>query len=242
MENLNTIKQKNVESKQTTQDKYEVLKGFAHKVEANYARYERMTAPIVQEAVEKGIVIVYAEDEERVLFLGAKMQEVASTMLNSCEQVIKLDFDGTALDDSEEEYSAQLRCYRYSFGWSWLFKLENVQYEIFNDRTDGVNFCQGIVFYLEDLADKKIIDVNCKNEYGFVDDKNNFRRETVKFIKNRTNNREVELALDCQTKCPFVVAGNKIFVLDWIDILGLAIKAGLFDEKNTQEGETNDKK
>lgn len=236
MENLNIIKQTNEESKQTTQGKYEVLKGFAHKIEATINRAGKITPAILREAKENGIVIVHATSEDFIEFEGAITHKVESTMFNNCTQSIKLDYDGTPLDSSENGFSKILNCFRFQFGWSWYFKFadSNFDYEIFNVESNGVAWCQGVCFYLKDL-EIKTFNYNEKNSFGSVEvEKDKFYPRSylgkINLTDTKTKKESIILiALSDATYCPILQCGDNLFVLPWEDILALACKSGFIE-------------
>lgn len=243
MKEFNLIKAVSENRNEITKEQLEFLKGFAHRIENNLSRYGRITGSVIVEAKMKGIVIVHAEDDELIHFHGAVNQQVASTMLNTCEQEIKLDRDGIALDSSEESYSAIVKCYRYSFDWSYLFKItDNIEYIPFRHITkDGVKWCQGIVFYIDELYQRFTVEVDDKTSFGSVVNRSDIEREKILVIENKRNNRNIEFALESEYKSPLVIYNGKTYKLPWLDILGLAMKSSLFAESelNVEEVKKN---
>lgn len=240
MKEFNLIKAVSENRKEITKEQLELLQGFAHRVENNLSRYGRITGSVVIEAKQKGIVIIHAEDDETINFHGAVNQQVASTMLNTCEQEIKLDRDGTALDSSEENYSAIVKCFRYAFDYAWLFKIgDNIEYIPFKHITnDGVKWCQGIIFYIDELYQRFTVEVDDKTSFGTVVNRSDIEREKILVIENKRNNRNIEFALESEYKSPLVIYNGKTYKLPWLDILGLAMKSDLFFEEEKKNGES----
>ena len=230
-----TQKEINPDSKfQDSDNKYDFLKKFAQRVENVLNRFNDITPEIQQLAHGKNIVIVHALNEDYIHLRGAIVHDVMSTMLTSSEQSIKLDYDGTPLDPSETSYSRILRCFRYSFDWPWLFKIDDIDFEIFNHKCNDVNYCQGIVFYLEDL-EEKFIDANNKTRFGYLDyDKTkNYPRRTIGSvnIKNEKTHEQSEmlLTLSKTNLCPILEYKDGLFILPWEDIIALAMQSGIAD-------------
>ncbi len=240
MKEFNLLKAISEQRNETTQEQLKFLNAFAKRIENNIARYGRITGSVVVEAKQKGIVIIHAEDDETINFHGAVNQQVTSTMLNNCEQQIKLDADGTALDFSENNYSAIVKCFRYSFDWAWLFKIgDNIEYIPFRHITsDGVKWCQGIVFYIDELYQRFTVEVDDKTSFGSVVNRSDIEREKILVIENKRNNRNIEFALESEYKSPLVIYNGKTYKLPWLDILGLAMKSDLFADEEKQDGKS----
>lgn len=233
MKEFNLIKAISENRNETTQEQLKFLNTFARRIENNLSRYGRITASVEIEAKKQGIVIIHAEDDETINFHGAVHQQVASTMFMTCEQEIKLDRDGTALDISENNYSAIVKCFRYAFDWAWTFKIgDNIEYIPFGHITnDGVKWCQGIVFYLDSLFQRFTVEVDDSTSFGSISKGTSIDREKVLIIGNKQDNSTIEFALDSEYQTPLVIYKDKTFKLPWLDILALAMKANLFCEE-----------
>ena len=233
MKEFNLIKAISEQRNETTQEQLKFLNAFAKRIENNLSRYGKITASVEIEAKKQGIVIIHAEDDETINFHGAVHQQVASTMFMTCEQEIKLDRDGTALDISENNYSAIVKCFRYAFDWAWSFKIgDNIEYIPFGHITsDGVRWCQGIVFYLDSLFQRFTVEVDDSTSFGSISKGTSIDREKVLIIGNKQDNSTIEFALENEYKTPLVIYKNKTFKLPWLDILALAMKADLFCEE-----------
>lgn len=127
----------------------QTLKDFAKVLTLELKALDALTNSSNKKAAEQGIVIVRAV-KDKIIFSGAVEQELQLPEFNT---KFKLDFDGTVLDDSEEDFAEELICNRYEFNWACYFKLTNIKYEIFNDygHENKEKWCQGICFYVEDL-------------------------------------------------------------------------------------------
>lgn len=127
----------------------QTLKDFAKRLTLELKALDTIHNNSNNKAKELGIVIVRAVND-KIIFSGAVEQELQLPEFNT---KFKLDFDGTVLDDSEEDFAEELICHRYEFHWACYFKLTNIKYEIFNDygHENKEKWCQGICFYVEDL-------------------------------------------------------------------------------------------
>lgn len=222
------------DNQETTLDKYEFLKEFAKEVEESLNEFNELTPKITEKACKHNIVIVNASDEDYITMSGIVTFSIPSMMFTQSEQSIKLDFDGTPLDISEKRYSKFLRCFRYCFGWSWLFKIDEIDYEIFNHKCNGYNWCQGIVFYLNDL-EEEYINIEKIDKFGKIcaEGKKLYPRTEVAKVDITYDSGEKEtmsLCISDTTRCPIVAFKNNIYLLPWEDIVSLAVKSGLADK------------
>ena len=229
-----------LDNKSVESDRYKYLKDYAKRIEHSLNRFSDVSDTLLNIGKNKGIVIVYAEGEDYIRLRGAINHNIESTMYLESEQTIKLDFDGTPLDANEKCFSTRLRCFRYCFNWSWCFKIDDIDFEIFNHYNDNVKWCQGIVFYLDDLKDE-YIDVTRKNTYGKVDTegKTFYPRHHISNVKVNYSDGSVDtmkLCVSDVTYCPIVEFKDKVFVLSWEDIVTFALKSELSAELKTIKG------
>ena len=213
---------------ESQKEKIFYLKEFSKRVERVLNKFHEVSDGLILAAKQRGIVIVTAINDH-IMFLGAVDQDVELPEINTN---FKLDFDGTVLDDSENSFAETLVCNRYEFNWNCYFKISNINYEIFNDYgIDGKEkYCQGIVFYLEDLAKTttggrimmlsevdKLMLSNFKIASGAIQIEENGSHEAFDFLLFENEGLGV-------------LYKNRLFKIPFEELADLAVDARLFGE------------